>query len=64
MTEVRFYHLETKPLEQALPEILTKALEQGRRVVVQVPDKKTAAYLNDKLWKQRARLTPQGLETK
>jgi DNA polymerase III subunit chi len=53
MTEVRFYHLQTKPLEVALPEILTRALEQNRRVVVRAPDKKTVAYLNEKLWTYR-----------
>ena len=50
MTEVRFYHLQTKPLELALPEILSRALDQGHRVVVRAPDKKTVALLNEKLW--------------
>lgn len=50
MTEVRFYHLETKPLERALPEILVKALEQKRRAVIKTPDSKSVKFLNDKLW--------------
>ena len=53
MTEVRFYHLRTKPLEQALPEILTKAVAQGRRVVVKTASRDLAARLNDQLWTWR-----------
>jgi DNA polymerase III subunit chi len=50
MTEIRFYHLRTRTLEQALPEILTKAMGQGRRVVVKTPDMAAAERLNDHLW--------------
>jgi DNA polymerase-3 subunit chi len=50
MTEIRFYHLRTRTLEQALPEILTKAMGQGRRVVVRTPDMATAERLSDHLW--------------
>ena len=34
MTEVRFYHLQRKTLEDALPQILEKTLERGWRAVV------------------------------
>ncbi len=37
-------------LEQALPEILGKALEKGYRAVVKVPDEKRRNDLNDHLW--------------
>ncbi len=50
MTEIRFYHLQTRTTEQALPELLTKALSQGRRIVVRLPDKKAVEALNDHLW--------------
>jgi DNA polymerase-3 subunit chi len=50
MTEVRFYHLRTKRLEQALPEILTKALQGGRRIVVRAPDADAVERLNEQLW--------------
>ena len=50
MTEIRFYHLQTKTLEQALPELLTKAVSQGRRVVIRTPDKTAAERLSDHLW--------------
>ncbi len=54
MTEIRFYHLRTRTLEQALPEILLKAYESGKRVVVRAPDEKAVARLNDLLWTFRA----------
>ncbi len=50
MTDIRFYHLQTKTTEQALPELLTKALSQGRRIVVRAPDKAAVEALNDHLW--------------
>lgn len=50
MTEIRFYHLTTKPLEQALPEILGKALSTGRRAVIKAPDDKSVEALNTHLW--------------
>jgi DNA polymerase-3 subunit chi len=50
MTEVRFYHLQTKAPEQALPAILAKALEQGRRVVIRLPDMSAAQRLDEFLW--------------
>jgi DNA polymerase-3 subunit chi len=54
MTEIRFYHLQTKSLEQALPELLTKALAGGRRILVRCPDKSAAEALNEQLWTFRA----------
>lgn len=53
MTEIRFYHLRTRTLEQALPEILTKVLSQGRRAVVKTHDMASAERLNDHLWTWR-----------
>ena len=50
MTEIRFYHLQNKKLEQALPEILTKAVSIGHRAVVKAPDTQKTEYLNDLLW--------------
>lgn len=50
MTEIRFYHLRTRTLEQALPEILEKALAQGRRAVVRMPDEKAVERMNENLW--------------
>ncbi|HTK85793.1 MAG TPA: DNA polymerase III subunit chi [Patescibacteria group bacterium] len=53
MTEIRFYHLRTRTLEQALPEILTKVVSQGRRAVVKTQDVASAERLNDYLWTWR-----------
>ena len=36
MTEVLFYHLQSQPLERALPSLLEKCLERQWRAVVQV----------------------------
>lgn len=50
MSEVRFYHLTTKMAEQALPELLLKALERGQRAVVRVSDSTEAEHLAEALW--------------
>ncbi len=50
MTEVRFYHLQTKRLEQALPEIMAKALERQYRVVIKTTGPQRAAQLEEALW--------------
>ncbi len=50
MTEIRFYHLRTKTLAQALPEILGKAITTGRRAVVRFKDVTSAEKMNTHLW--------------
>ena len=50
MTEIRFYHLMTRSVDQALPEILQKALSGGRKIVVRTPDAAEAERLNAHLW--------------
>lgn len=50
MTEVRFYHLKTQRLEQALPQILNKAHGTGKKIVVRTPDDKQTARLSEQLW--------------
>jgi DNA polymerase IIIc chi subunit len=37
MTEIRFYHLQGRKPEEALPGILEAALAQGLRAVVEAP---------------------------
>ena len=46
MTEVLFYHLESRPLEQVLPQLLEKTLERGWRAVVQAGSDERAAALS------------------
>lgn len=50
MSEVRFYHLATQELEQALPAILMKALSGGKKVVVRLGDAEEVARYNEHLW--------------
>lgn len=50
MTEIRFYHLLTQRLEQALPAILTKALAGGRKAVIRFADDKDVQLFDDHLW--------------
>ena len=50
MSEVRFHHLERRRVEEALPRILERALEEGRRVLVRALSEDMAAALNERLW--------------
>lgn len=50
MTEVRFYHLQKTPLEQALPMILEKAMQGGFRAHIIVPDDNIKQSLDEWLW--------------
>lgn len=53
MSEIRFYHLQSQPLEQALPALLSKAYENGHTIIVKAPADKIEA-LNEALWTFRA----------
>ena len=48
--DIRFYHLQNQPAELALPALLNKALQGGKRIAVRVPDARMAAQLDDHLW--------------
>ena len=50
MTEARFHHLERRRVDQALPRLLERALEEGRRVVVRASSDEMVAALNERLW--------------
>lgn len=50
MTDIRFYHMQQKRLEQALPEILSKALERQLRVVVKAGSRERVEVLDTALW--------------
>ncbi|HYD17875.1 MAG TPA: DNA polymerase III subunit chi [Patescibacteria group bacterium] len=50
MTDVRFYHLQSKRLEQALPEIVAKALERKYRVVIKAGSRERVEALDNALW--------------
>jgi DNA polymerase-3 subunit chi len=50
VTEIRFYHLEQRRVDQALPRLLERALEEGRRVLVRASSQEMVAALNERLW--------------
>lgn len=50
MTDVLFYHLERRPLEDALPILLEKSLERGWRCVVQCGSAERRDALDAHLW--------------
>lgn len=50
MAEIRFYHLQRTPLEDALPGLLEKCLERGWRVVVTARSKERVSALSNRLW--------------
>lgn len=50
MSEIRFYHLLRQNVDQALPALLSKALETGKRIVVKTTDARRVSALSDHLW--------------
>lgn len=50
MTEILFYHLETKPLESVLPTLLEKTLQRGWKAVVEVGSRERLEVLDTALW--------------
>lgn len=53
MTEIGFYHLQRSPLERALPMLLEKVLEAGKRAVVVAGSEERVEQLNGVLWTYR-----------
>jgi DNA polymerase-3 subunit chi len=53
MTEVLFYHLERRPLEAVLPQLLEKTLERGWRAVVEAGSAERVEALSSALWTYR-----------
>jgi DNA polymerase-3 subunit chi len=49
-TEVRFYHLERQGIEQVLPGLISKALENGHRIIVKTANDNDLQRLNEHLW--------------
>jgi DNA polymerase III subunit chi len=48
--EFRFHHLERRRVDQALPPLLERAYDEGRRVIVRAPSRELVEALNDRLW--------------
>ncbi len=53
MTEVLFYQLDRRPLEQVLPELVEKCLERSWRVVIQAGTEERLEALDAHLWTYR-----------
>jgi DNA polymerase III subunit chi len=53
MTEVHFYHLQSQPLERALPLLIEKCRERGWRCVVQAASDERVDALDSLLWTYR-----------
>jgi DNA polymerase-3 subunit chi len=52
-TEIYFYHLEKRSLEQVLPTLLERSLERGWRAAVQAASEERVEALNTLLWTYR-----------
>lgn len=53
MSEIRFYHLQQQSLFQALPLLVRKALDNGKRINVRVADAAMIAPLSEAFWGYR-----------
>jgi DNA polymerase III subunit chi len=52
-TEIYFYHLERRSLEEVLPTLLERSLERGWRAAVQAASEERVEALNTLLWTYR-----------
>lgn len=51
MTEIRFYHLKTQTLDEALPKLVMRAYDNGgKRIVIRMTDKNAVEKMNAALW--------------
>jgi len=50
MAEIGFYHLQSMPLERALPKLLERACTHGHRAVVRAGSPERVEHLNAALW--------------
>lgn len=53
MTEVSFYHLQSDPIERALPRLLEKVTERGFRVLLRGQTAERLEILDEALWSYR-----------
>ena len=50
MTEVRFYHITKKNLEQTLPDLLERILGLGKKAVIKVASEDNIPVMSKHLW--------------
>ena len=53
MSEILFYHLEARPLDAVLPQLLEKTLERGWMAIVEVGSTERAEAMDTHLWTYR-----------
>lgn len=51
MTEIRFYHLLRDTTSKAVPDIISKALAKGIRVLLKLPNEQRRNHYDDWLWR-------------
>lgn len=62
MSEVWFYHLQGRPMEQTLPVLVERSRERGWRVMIRAGSAERLAALDDLLWTyDEASFLPHGL---
>jgi DNA polymerase-3 subunit chi len=49
-TEIRFYHMERSGLEQTLPMLVTKALQNNHKIIIKSANENDIERLNEHLW--------------
>lgn len=63
MGKAMFYHLTRRPLEAALPQLLSASLSRGWNVAVRGPERGRLEWLDEKLWQgAEDSFLPHGLE--
>ncbi len=50
MAEIRFYHLQSQTIEQALPKLAELVLKSGNKGIIKVADKNIAKQIDKALW--------------
>jgi DNA polymerase-3 subunit chi len=50
VTDILFYHLQSRPLEAVLPQLIEKSLEKAWRVVIEATTRERLVALDQRLW--------------
>ena len=50
MSRIDFYHLQTSSLDQALPKLVLKAYETGKKIKIQIGNELRVDFINALLW--------------
>jgi DNA polymerase-3 subunit chi len=53
MTEIRFYHLRRDTAEKTVPDLLSKGLAHGYKILLKLPDEARRRHYDDWLWRFR-----------